>query len=88
MKAEKLLDEKYEGNSIWGDLQRGRGDVFYEDDVIKAMKEYAKIKCQELLEIVVEKARLTSENSGEINERRVVDKDSILSAVDLEQFIV
>jgi len=57
-------------------------------DIVKSMQEYAKIKCQELLEIVAEKANIKTENSGGINEILVVDKDSILNAVDLETFIV
>ena len=59
----------------------------------EALKEFAKIKCQELLEIVVEKAKAEikyeySGNTGSeyLDEWAVVDKDSILNAVDLEKF--
>ena len=64
----------------------------------KAMKEYTKMKCKELLEIVVEKAKIRDEDgdvyeqpkgfycNGELYETWV-DKDSILNAVNLDEFI-
>lgn len=59
----------------------------------EALKEFAKIKCQELLEIVAEKAKAeikyecSGNTGGEyLDEWAVVDKDSILNAVDLEKF--
>lgn len=53
------------------------------------LQEYAKIKCQELLEIVAEKAEIKTVNipSGLNIKTCVVDKNSILNAVDLETFI-
>ena len=45
-------------------------------------KEYARMKCKELLEIVAEKARIDFDEYWEA----IVDKDSILNAVDLETF--
>ena len=63
----------------------------------EALKEFAKIKCQELLEIVAEKAKIRDEDgdvyeqpkgfycNGELYETWV-DKDSILNCVDLENF--
>ena len=64
----------------------------------EAMKEYAKMKCKELLEIVAEKAKIKDEDgdvyeqpkgfycNGELYETWV-DKDSILNAVNLDEFI-
>lgn len=49
------------------------------------MQEYAKLKCQELLEIVSEKAKTVSVGS-EFNSWEEVDTHSILNAVDLESF--
>lgn len=57
-----------------------------------ALQEYAKIKCQELLEIVAEKAKTKSIyphyviNEYDEFEHTIVDKDSILNCVDLENF--
>lgn len=50
----------------------------------EAMKEYASLKCQELLEIVTEKVKLEwiDYTNGEV----IVNKDSILNAVDLDKF--
>jgi uncharacterized sporulation protein YeaH/YhbH (DUF444 family) len=63
------------------------------DNIENLMQEFAKIKCKELLEIVVEKAKAEikyeySGNTGSeyLDEWAVVDKDSILNAVDLEKF--
>ena len=50
------------------------------------MQEYAKIKCQELLEIVAEKEKIKYEMYEEIAIPYVV-KDSILNAIDLDSFI-
>lgn len=52
---------------------------------VSAMQEYAKLKCQELLEIVSEKAKTVSVGS-EFNSWEEVDTHSILNAVDLESF--
>lgn len=59
----------------------------------KAIKEYTKIKCKELLEIVAEKAQASikyeySGNTGSeyCDEWAVVDKESVLNCVDLENF--
>lgn len=69
-------------------LQINQSQAYYNqnsDYRIKSMKDYAKLKCQELLEIVAEKAKITkSVNFG----WEKVDKGSILSAVDLNKFIV
>lgn len=67
-----------------------------EHDCNELMIEYARIKCQELLEIVAEKAKTKtiyesndqpSSSFGDY-EYEVIDKDSIISAVDLNKFIV
>jgi len=39
--AEEILDT-IEGNSIWGDLEKHRGDVYYAEDVIKLINEARK----------------------------------------------
>lgn len=59
-------------------------DNLYDDVILILMKSYAKEKCQELLEIVAEKAEISFNRFGE----EYVDKDSILKAVDLDEFIV
>ena len=62
-----------------------------------ALQEYAKIKCQELLGIVAEKARIINEDGDVYQQPHIffcngeayknwVDRDSILNAVDLENF--
>lgn len=56
-------------------------------DIVKSMQEYAKTKCQELLEIVAEKAKTKkTSNSGSWYDASV-DKDSIINAVNLNEFI-
>ena len=63
--------------------------------VLGAMKSYAKIKCQELLLLVAEKARIIEDGDVDNPYEEYfldlggflrVDKDSILNAVDLEKF--
>jgi hypothetical protein len=52
------------------------------------MNEYAKEKCQELLEIVAEKAETKTVGFPGLNTKTcAVDRDSILNAVDLDSFI-
>ena len=68
----------------------------YSDDVQLAMQEYAKIKCKELLEIVVKEVRVRDIQTFEIQDphdlgcdhRLEVYKDSIMNAVDLENFVI
>ena len=84
--AEDLLYSNYEGKSVWSDLNTSKGDVYYEDDVKNAMQEYAKLKCQELLDIVVEQVTVKTKYKGLLNNSIFIDKDSILNAVDLESF--
>ena len=71
------------------------GDTSQFEEVAEAMKEYARMKCQELLLLVAEKVRIIED--GDINNPYEeyfldlggslrVDKDSILNAVDLEKF--
>lgn len=72
-------------------------DLYYhtEEDIEQMLKEYTKVKCQELLEIVAEKAKTKTiyesndqpSSSFRDYEYNVVDKDSILNAVDLNSFI-
>jgi len=90
MKAEELLEQLLE-------------EYHYDKDAIMVStafldmfaKEYARLKCKELLEIVAEKAK--TKTIYEINDQPsssfgdyeydVVDKDTILNAVDLNSFI-
>ena len=58
----------------------------------EAMKEYARIKCEELLLLVAEKAEtkelfVNGSNGGWYEKVGKVDKDSLLNAVDLDSFI-
>ncbi len=39
--AEEIIDNYIE--SIWGDLEKGRGGIVYRDDALKAMQEYAEL---------------------------------------------
>lgn len=64
----------------------------YDQDEFYLMKKYAKLKCQELLEIVAEEAQIKQEieyihSSVGYGSVHVIDKDSILNAVDLDEFI-
>jgi hypothetical protein len=57
-------------------------------NIKKAMQEYAKLKCQELLLLVAERAKTKSDDFGSsFRGDIIVDKDSILNAVDLDSFI-
>lgn len=47
--AEEFLNENVDGNCIYDDLLKHRGDVFYEDDVKKAMIEFAKLHVEAAL---------------------------------------
>lgn len=59
------------------------GESFYEvEDIVKAMEEYAKIKCEELLNIVAEEIIKVP-----VKEGYYIDKNSILNAVDLNKFL-
>ena len=88
MTAEDLLHESY--FNIVLDI---RETYLTDSDITSAMKEYARLKCEELLKIVAEKAKANIEYtySGNVGEYRdewaIVSKDSILNAVDLNEFI-
>jgi hypothetical protein len=56
--AEEFLNDTQEGNSIWGDLLKDKGDVFYEEDVKIAMIEFAKLHCEAALKAASENAGL------------------------------
>lgn len=93
MTAEKyLLDNRIE---VFGEY----GDTSQMEEFTKAMQEYARIKCEELLEIVAKKAKVGSDWKYKGGDSNIVgnytktlvykvDKDSILNAVDLDSFIV
>ena len=77
MTAENLLHESY--FYIVLDI---RGTYLTDSDITSAMKEYARLKCEELLKIVAEKAEVEYDWNASY-----VDRDSILNAVDLNEFI-
>ena len=91
MRAEQyLLDNRVE---VFGEY----GDTSQMEEFAKAMKEYTRIKCQELLEIVAEKAKVGSDWKYKGGDSNIlgnytktlvykVNKNSILNAVDLEKF--
>ena len=64
------------------------GDTSQMEEFAKAMQEYTRIKCKELLEIVAEKAEVKTVSipNGLNIKTCVVDKDSILNVIDLEKF--
>ena len=76
-------------------LNKDESGIYNEQDILKAMKEYAELKCKELLQTVAEKAKTKTvyESDGQPSssfpdfEYEVVDKNSILNAVDLKEFI-
>lgn len=99
MTAEEYLQDSLKISHFYND----RYDMMccFSDDVQLAIQEYAKLKCQELLKIVVDKAKVknTLYYSGrdnidiafdfysELDGRFEVDKDSILNSVNLDDFI-
>lgn len=54
----------------------------YNPDIESVVQEYARIKCKELLEIVAEKADKAHVSGWDL------DRDEVLSTVDLDKFIV
>lgn len=91
MTAEDILNKQNCNGYVQGEVF---GDFYYEtSEIIDAMKEYARLKCEELLKIVAEKAKASIEYtySGNVGEYRdewaIINKDSILNAVDLNEFI-
>jgi hypothetical protein len=58
------------------------------NDLINVMKDYAELKCKELLNIVAEKAKTKTDYfGGSFRGDIIIDKDSILNAVNLKEFI-
>lgn len=60
------------------------------DEIVSALEGFAKLKCEKLLEIIVENAKIIenrSMSSGYDYTERYVCKDSIINAVDLNEFI-
>jgi len=86
--AEEFLNNTQEGNSIWGDLLKDKGDVFYAEDVKIAMIEFAKLHVQAALEAASEKADLKDyeeyQYGGGYITKQEIDKDSILNSYPLE----
>ncbi len=80
MTAEEVLYRNLPHNS----------NIYNEGLIIDKMKEYALLKCKELLEIVAEKARVITIWEGNTGSEYIdfdVDKNRILNAVDLQEFI-
>jgi hypothetical protein len=87
MTAEEILKDK--AGDAW--------EFTYNCEVVPVdyAKDFARLKCQELLEIVAEKAKTKTiwESDGQPSSSfpdsyyEVIDKDSILNAVDLNSFI-
>ena len=97
MTAEELLDKDY-----FHLVLDSRGTNISVGEIERAMREYAKIKCKDLLEIVVEKAEVKNsfyssftgltEEVGKVfytdNDGTFhVDNESILNVINLENFI-
>lgn len=59
-------------------------DKHYSDDPVVIMRDYAKLHCEAQLKAILEKAD-TKLEKGVMDEYRVVDKDSIINAYDLNQ---
>lgn len=88
MTAEEILKKHLDG---WWKAQIGHHPHI--ENVLEAMKEYAKLKCEELLKIVVENVKTENIypkyvlNEFDEFEHIIVNKESILNAVDLDEFI-
>lgn len=83
MTAEELLYTKHPEGYVMGEVF---GEFYFEErQILEVMKEYTKHKCQELLEIVAEKAELKIDCL--LDSYYNIDKDSILNAVNLDKFI-
>lgn len=64
----------------------GLHNFYYEDeDIIIAMQEFARLKCQELLLLVAEKVKLAHKESNYYPD---INKAFILGVADLDSFIV
>lgn len=86
MTAEDFLQEHLEISHFY--LDKYEQTCCFSADVQKAMREFAELKCKELLEIVAEKAKTRKEYYDPFIEPSIiVDKDSILNAVNLKEFI-
>jgi hypothetical protein len=93
MTAERILQESY---STKPDIDHPY-KLYWKEDVLEAMKEFAELKCKELLEIVAEKVRIIEKTPYIDYETKItidkggniisVDKGSILNAVNLKEFI-
>jgi hypothetical protein len=69
----------------------------WKKEIVELSKDFTEQKCKELLEIVAEKAKIKKEYYRDSNlksnygdpeiEIMVIDKDSILNAVNLKEFI-
>jgi hypothetical protein len=89
--AEIFLNETQESFSIWGDLLKDKGEVFYEENVKTAMVEFAKLHVEAALskaskEVKTKNVSYNFSNKTHIGgmEVTVVDKESIINAYPLE----
>jgi hypothetical protein len=79
MTAKEVLDKTDCNEYVQGEVF---GDFYYETtDILTAMKEFAELKCKELLEIVAEKADEAHVGGWDL------DRDEVLNAVNLKEFI-
>ena len=93
MTTEEFLQDSLDISHFYNDDYNEM--MVFSKDVQKAMMEYAKLKCKELLQIVAEKAKTKTiyESNDQPSssfpdfEYQVVDKNSILNAVDLKEFL-
>ena len=76
MTAHEFLDKEY-----FYLILDSRDTDIYPEDIGKAMADFARYKCKELLLLVAEKAKVE-----EVWVDYCVDKDSIINVVDLETF--
>jgi hypothetical protein len=80
---------------LWGNHFNGlHWDDITQEKEIEFAKEYARLKCQELLEIVAEKVALEHftpfsgwQRNSYIEDNTRVDKDSIFNVVNLDELI-
>lgn len=80
-----LYQNSFDGDSYHSYILFENMDKILEEQT-GIVKEYTKLKCQELLLIVAEKARIDFRND-KANDFGI-DVDSILNAVDLDSFII
>lgn len=69
-------------------IKKDKNGVFTEVDIAKMMKEYTKIKCEELLEIVSEKASISCKKKSQFGKYRKWQKVKDDEEIDLFSYEV